>query len=148
MRCIFCSMFYQTTLCLVLEDSIIHCNNVICQCWNWSSFSCSTLHFIQCLSFIATLHTATLQHRNPAPARTFNDSYGVWGCNKKKCILLCLEKQYCLQEIKRKLKLACFINPLNVELNFICHLLALLEAHHILHISRIRVKHHDIKVWG
>jgi hypothetical protein len=31
------------------------------------------------------------------------------------------------------------INPLNVELNPICHLLALLGAHHILHISRIKV---------
>jgi len=32
------------------------------------------------------------------------------------------------------------LNPLNAELNPICHLLALLGAHHILHISRIRVK--------
>jgi len=31
-------------------------------------------------------------------------------------------------------------NPSNAELNPICHLLALLGAHHILHISRIRVK--------
>jgi len=31
-------------------------------------------------------------------------------------------------------------NSLNAELNPICHLLALLEAHHILHVSRIRVK--------
>ena len=31
-------------------------------------------------------------------------------------------------------------NPLNAELNPICHLLALLGAHHILHISRIRAK--------
>ena len=31
-------------------------------------------------------------------------------------------------------------NPLNAELNPICHLLAFLGAHHILHISRIRVK--------
>jgi len=30
-------------------------------------------------------------------------------------------------------------NPLNAELNPICHLLALLEAHHIFHISRLRV---------
>jgi len=29
---------------------------------------------------------------------------------------------------------------MNAELNFICHLLALLGAHHILHVSRIRVK--------
>ena len=31
------------------------------------------------------------------------------------------------------------INPLNVELNPICHLLTLLGAHHILHIRRIKV---------
>jgi hypothetical protein len=33
------------------------------------------------------------------------------------------------------------INPLIAELNPICHLLALLGSHHILHVSRIRVKH-------
>ena len=32
-------------------------------------------------------------------------------------------------------------NPLNAELNPICHLLALLGDHHILHVSRVRVKH-------
>ena len=32
-----------------------------------------------------------------------------------------------------------FLNPLNAKLNTICHLLALLGAHHILHVSRIRV---------
>ena len=31
-------------------------------------------------------------------------------------------------------------NPLNPELNPICYLLALLEAHHFLHVSRVRVK--------
>jgi len=31
------------------------------------------------------------------------------------------------------------INPLNAELNPICHLLALLGAHHIFHVSRIVV---------
>ena len=30
-------------------------------------------------------------------------------------------------------------NPLNTELNPICHLLALLGAHHILHVSKISV---------
>ena len=30
-------------------------------------------------------------------------------------------------------------NPLNAELNPICYLLALLEAHHILHVSSMRV---------
>jgi hypothetical protein len=33
------------------------------------------------------------------------------------------------------------INPLNTKLNPICHLLALLGAHPILHISRIRVNY-------
>ena len=32
------------------------------------------------------------------------------------------------------------LNPLNPELNFICYLLALLGAHHFLHVNRIRVK--------
>ena len=32
------------------------------------------------------------------------------------------------------------INPLNAELNPICHLLALAGAHHFVHVSRVRVK--------
>ena len=32
------------------------------------------------------------------------------------------------------------INPLNTQLNPTCHLLALLGAHHIFHVSRVRVK--------
>jgi len=32
------------------------------------------------------------------------------------------------------------LNPLKAELNPICYLLALLGAHHFLHVSRIRVK--------
>ena len=33
------------------------------------------------------------------------------------------------------------INPSNAELNPICHLLALLGAHHIFHVSGLRIKH-------
>jgi hypothetical protein len=36
------------------------------------------------------------------------------------------------------------INTLNVQLNPICHLLALLEAHPIFHVSRIRVKNVEV----
>ena len=32
------------------------------------------------------------------------------------------------------------LNPLKAELNPICHLLSVLGAHHIFHVSRIRVK--------
>jgi len=35
------------------------------------------------------------------------------------------------------------VNPLNAEFNPICHLLALLGAHPVLHVSRIRVKFTD-----
>ena len=35
-------------------------------------------------------------------------------------------------------------NPLNAELNPICHLVALVGAHHILHVSRKRVKIKEI----
>ena len=50
-------------------------------------------------------------------------------------IHLNLTVQNILLEIKYS-----YINPLNAELNPFCHLLALLGAHHILHVSRIRVK--------
>jgi len=43
--------------------------------------------------------------------------------------------------------LTTWINPLNTQLNPICHLLALL-AHHILHVSRIRVKRKTKQQWG
>jgi len=33
------------------------------------------------------------------------------------------------------------VNPLNAKLNPICHLLALLGANHILHVSRVRVNY-------
>ena len=45
-----------------------------------------------------------------------------------KIVLLCAWKRFIV------------INPLKPELNFICYLLALLGAHHFLHVSRIRVK--------
>jgi len=38
------------------------------------------------------------------------------------------------------------INPLNAELNPICHLLALLGAHHILNFSRVRIKEIPVSV--
>jgi len=38
------------------------------------------------------------------------------------------------------------INPWNAKLNLICHLLAFIGAHHILHVSRIRVNYHNILV--
>jgi hypothetical protein len=39
----------------------------------------------------------------------------------------------------RSFMLCHIVNPLNAELNPICHLLALVGAHHILRVSRVRV---------
>jgi len=49
---------------------------------------------------------------------------------------------------KRRTQILDKFNPLNAELNPICHLLALLGAHHILHISRIKVKEKRILEMG
>ena len=45
-----------------------------------------------------------------------------------------------VNSFNQKTLFAVRFNPLNAELNPICYLLALLEAHHFLHVSRIRVK--------
>jgi hypothetical protein len=39
------------------------------------------------------------------------------------------------------------INHSNAKLNLICHLLSLIGARHILHVSRIRVKRDAIKIY-
>ena len=55
-------------------------------------------------------------------------------------VSLDLEKAYDTVWIHGLLYKLITLNPLNAELNTICHLLALLGAHPILHVSRIRVK--------
>jgi len=50
--------------------------------------------------------------------------------------LVCREAKL---KTKHCFKINVYINPLNAELNPTYHLLAVLGAHHILHVSRIRV---------
>ena len=48
----------------------------------------------------------------------------------------------CMYVARNKIRLVSLpINPLKPELNPICYLLALLGAHHFLHVSRIRVNY-------
>jgi len=58
----------------------------------------------------------------------------------------CLSIPLCYLAIGNTSENTIFINPLNTKLNPTCHLLALL-AHHILHISRIRVKCYTCLCW-
>jgi hypothetical protein len=53
--------------------------------------------------------------------------------------MLQLFYSHCTQGVQAIIVLV-FVNPLNAELNPICYLPALLRAHHILHITRIRVQ--------
>jgi len=48
-----------------------------------------------------------------------------------------------LRTIIRHYMQYCVFNPLNAKLNPICHLLALLGAHHILHVSGV-----SVNAWG
>jgi hypothetical protein len=45
-----------------------------------------------------------------------------------------------LEDLRADGNIKLFFNPFNAQLNPICHLLALLGAHHILHVSGLRVK--------
>ena len=53
-----------------------------------------------------------------------------------------------LVAVRKTPKNVCFLNPLNAELNPICHLLALLGAHRIFHVSRLRVKERGYTNFG
>jgi len=66
---------------------------------------------------------------------------GMHFCNKKKIIDQTIPAALTTQHTPNYTPHSpiSWINPLNAELNPICHLLALLGAHHILHVGRIRV---------
>jgi hypothetical protein len=65
--------------------------------------------------------------------RTFSHTgQSIQGGTPKKTIFSLKKKIYLYFKQKT-------LNPLNAELNPICYLLALLGAHHFLHVSRIRV---------
>jgi hypothetical protein len=53
---------------------------------------------------------------------------------------LSLHLLYQFYGVTNRIRSKAYINPFNAELNPICNLLALLGDHHILHVSRIRVK--------
>jgi len=66
-------------------------------------------------------------------------------CNNKRTVNCFALRSAKTLKIKNSIQeIAMYINPLNAELNPICHLLALLGAHHILHVSRTRVKQRRI----
>jgi hypothetical protein len=53
-----------------------------------------------------------------------------------------------LDELIKHQNIINYVNSLNTELNPISHLLALLGAHHVFHVSRIRVKAQRLSWFG
>jgi len=71
--------------------------------------------------------------------QNINHSYTQIPCNSNNQLNTKFSKLHIFLEIWSIAALLLLVNPLNTKLNPICHLLALLGAHHILHVSRIRV---------
>ena len=67
-------------------------------------------------------------------ALAFRASWITWKLFFEKCNLFIRTLQ------RRFTNMPDIVNPLNAKLNPICHLLALLGAHHILQVSKVRVK--------
>ena len=64
---------------------------------------------------------------------------GILNLREEGGILICGRRGGILNLQGSVMKVVDLINPLNAELNPICHLLALLGAQHIFHVGRIRV---------
>jgi len=74
-------------------------------------------------------NSLSIKHRNEETRREkFIKAVNNWGFHREKRKYCTNCKEHCT-----------LINPLNAELNPICHLLALLGAHHIFHVSGLRV---------
>jgi hypothetical protein len=55
-------------------------------------------------------------------------------------LIIVAVKLFALEFNSQKVCIRKAINPLNAELNLVCHWLALLGAYPVLHVSKIRVK--------
>jgi hypothetical protein len=79
---------------------------------------------------------------NLTPCNAAYESLGIKGFSKNSATISSVKARYWNTEVKIEAK----VNPLNAKLNPICHLLALLRAHHILHVSSLWVKddRHDV----
>ena len=90
---------------------------------------CHTVHVIKCIEWWCNSWSCCIE---------FKVQHFEWDSIDFK-VSAVMEKciQYANYVVSHTLS---FINPLNTELNPMCYLLALLGAHHFLHVSRIRVK--------
>ena len=81
---------------------------------------------MKCIIYLYNLYNITFRLTNVIPERIIFVNRGITVLRNRE--LLCPD-----------------LNLLNAELNRICRLLALLGAHHILHVSRIRVNRRQVR---
>ena len=93
------------------------------------------------INIIATLdYISSKRISTPKPPSAAE--FKMCGSVPKRCNVSAYVRSLDLQHVRFRSSLVLLgvINSLNPELNPICYLLALLGAHHFLHVSRIRVK--------
>ena len=121
----FCTILY----CTVLYLTILYCTILYCTVLYCTVLYCTVLYLtvLYCTVLYCTLLYCTVLH-----------------CTVLYCTVLYLTVLYCTVLYCRVFCVLCSnrLNPLNARLNLICHLLALLGAHLIIHVSSIRVFSH------
>jgi hypothetical protein len=114
----------------VIVDMFVQLTNGKVFCCGGSRFSLKTVHVIFLLQIIPHLHVFCLY---------FSGFYLVIPMVSGWVMLQTSHHPTVQRLIMHGALPVHHFNPLNTELNPICHLLALLEAHHIFHVSRIKV---------
>jgi len=99
----------------------------------------SVVGFVCCQVEFSATGRLSLDSINFLPVKKLGDLYGLDVAESKYRNQIVLSLTIFEREAF-KIKNHIYINSLNAELNPICHLLALLGAHHILLISRVKVK--------
>ena len=150
--CCWAQVVYHSFLTLALDEG------------EWSASRCSRLkpHRSPARNnyFTGSVGTETIwtfwkRHMSPVPVGNWKAS--PWPARRIYCVLTfcyiyAAESPLSSRGAQNLFKLTVpllstqFFNPLNAELNPICHLLALLGAHHILHVSRTRVNSHKMSL--
>jgi len=116
---------YLHRICLFIWDAMMH------QKWHLSAFPALLLHLNSVLFLLCNETISALSAHNTS-------LFPFWiflalGPDSTRALV-------CTQRVKTMDFNMVGFNPLKPELNPICYLLALLRAHHFLHVSRIRVK--------
>jgi hypothetical protein len=133
--------------CYVEKQRVLHILSV-CVCVCSLNYSAHKAHAPYYIVINGQQYFSTLSHQchDYQGRKLFNIKCLLWFFLKLmsiKFIILRIQRDANINILTSSCKVSFILfsfNPLYAELNPICHLLSLLVAHHILHVSRIRVK--------